>query len=122
LLGVQEVPGSNPGSPTKYLKDLQPADLLKPFFGVQLESEMDAAGACSNSSTLRPFGFLGALYSYTNPTFPTFESKVVDYVKPTVVGYAHFPDMQPDKTPDIFFVGSIKKTRCSFLLTTEFPN
>jgi hypothetical protein len=24
LLGVQEVPGSNPGSPTKFLKDLQP--------------------------------------------------------------------------------------------------
>jgi hypothetical protein len=26
-LGVQEVPGSNPGSPTKYLKELQPVDL-----------------------------------------------------------------------------------------------
>ena len=29
LLGVQEVPGSNPGSPTKYLKALQPVDLLR---------------------------------------------------------------------------------------------
>jgi hypothetical protein len=66
--------------------------------------------------------FPGALYSYTNPTFPTFASKVVDYAKPTVVGYAHFPDMQPDKTPDIFFDGSLKKTRCGFLLTTETPN
>ena len=26
---------------------------------------MDAFGACLNSSTLRPFWFLGALYSYT---------------------------------------------------------
>ena len=30
LLGVQEVPGSNPGGPTKYLKELQTQDLSKP--------------------------------------------------------------------------------------------
>jgi hypothetical protein len=29
LLGVQEVPGSNPGGPTKFLKDLQTSDLPK---------------------------------------------------------------------------------------------
>src|SRR5580704_11070993 len=35
LLGVQEVPGSNPGSPTKYLKELPTADLPDPtgFYG-----------------------------------------------------------------------------------------
>ena len=30
LLGVQEVPGSNPGSPTKFLKDLHTPDLPSP--------------------------------------------------------------------------------------------
>ena len=30
LLGVQEVPGSNPGGPTKFLKDLQTPDLPQP--------------------------------------------------------------------------------------------
>jgi hypothetical protein len=29
LLGVQEVPGSNPGGPTKYLKELQTRDSSK---------------------------------------------------------------------------------------------
>jgi hypothetical protein len=38
LLGVQEVPGSNPGSPTKFLKHVQPADLPIAVCGVQPES------------------------------------------------------------------------------------
>jgi hypothetical protein len=42
LLGVQEVRGSNPRGPTKFLKHLQTADLPKWRFGVQLESKMDA--------------------------------------------------------------------------------
>src|SRR6266852_551473 len=37
LLGVQEVPGSNPGGPTKAFKDLQPADLLRPLFWSQVD-------------------------------------------------------------------------------------
>jgi hypothetical protein len=32
LLGVQEVPSSNLGSPTKFLKDIQTSDLPKPSF------------------------------------------------------------------------------------------
>ena len=39
LLGVQEVPGSNPGSPTKFLNDLQPGKSLNLTSGVQLESK-----------------------------------------------------------------------------------
>jgi hypothetical protein len=37
LLGVQEVPGSNPGSPTKFPKDLQKARPRWRRFAVQLE-------------------------------------------------------------------------------------
>ena len=39
LLGVQEVPGSNPGSPTKPLKDLQSADPHGRASGVHSESK-----------------------------------------------------------------------------------
>ena len=39
LLGVQEVPSSNLGSPTKFLKELQTSDFRRPPFGVQLESK-----------------------------------------------------------------------------------
>jgi hypothetical protein len=42
LLGVQEVPSSNLGSPTKFLKVIQTAGLLRCPFGVQLESKRDA--------------------------------------------------------------------------------
>ena len=46
LLGVQEVPSSNLGSPTKFLKELQTSDLSEaPVWsptGVQLESKMDS--------------------------------------------------------------------------------
>jgi hypothetical protein len=37
-IGVQEVPGSNPGSPTKFLIDLQPGHHKNFAFGVELES------------------------------------------------------------------------------------
>src|ERR1700733_412861 len=40
LLGVQEVPGSNPGGPTKFLKELQRPHPSKAVFGVQLESKL----------------------------------------------------------------------------------
>ena len=30
MVGVQEVPGSNPGGPTKYLTELQTQDAFKP--------------------------------------------------------------------------------------------
>jgi hypothetical protein len=39
---VQEVPSSNLGGPTKFLKYLQTADPPDGAFGVQLESKMDA--------------------------------------------------------------------------------
>src|SRR5271154_1835925 len=39
LLGVQEVPGSNPGSPTNPLRDLRPAVILKTRVGVHWESK-----------------------------------------------------------------------------------
>src|ERR1035437_3275583 len=38
-LGVQEVPSSNLGSPTKFLKELQTKDPFRWPFGVQLESK-----------------------------------------------------------------------------------
>jgi len=75
---------------------------------------MDAAAACPASSPLPQTWFPGALYSYTNPTFPTFAPEVIDCAKPAVVGYAYFPDMQPDKTPDNFFDRSLRKTQCKF--------
>ena len=52
-------------------------------------------GAGSSSSN-----FLRPLYSCRNPTFPTNASEVVDYAMATLVGYAYFSDMQPDKEPD----------------------
>ncbi len=44
LLGVQEVPGSNPGSPTKKARDLQTRTTLLARSGVQLVSSFDAEG------------------------------------------------------------------------------
>jgi hypothetical protein len=40
---VQEVPGSNPGSPTKVFKDLALKQSHQALFGVQMESNMDAS-------------------------------------------------------------------------------
>ncbi len=90
LLGVQEVPGSNPGSPTKFLKHLQPEDSLNLRSGVHLESRMDASDATQRrfptvfafdetnpsrpvfAKTQNSSQFSGALYSCKNPTNPTF--------------------------------------------------
>jgi hypothetical protein len=83
LLGVQEVPSSNLGGPTKFLKGLQRPHPSKAVFGVQLESRFgcragflapslrSARDECGRSPKFTHV-FLGALYSYKNPTNPTF--------------------------------------------------
>ncbi len=54
VLGVQEVPGSNPGSPTKLLIDLQPGKSLKPHFWSPTGVHFWTPGAMPRSS----FGFV----------------------------------------------------------------
>src|SRR5260370_746023 len=71
LLGVPEVPSSNLGSPTKFLKELQAADSSHPGFwspiGVQNGRQPMRPWRCyfNNSE------FSEALSSYKNPTNPT---------------------------------------------------
>jgi hypothetical protein len=55
VLGVQEVPGSNPGSPTKFLKELQPAFLPNLTTGVQLESSLWTPGMFSDFDPFEGF-------------------------------------------------------------------
>ena len=53
LVGVQEVPGSNPGGPTKFLKDLQTSRPQPPHSGVQLESNtLLRRGHCAGGSAI----------------------------------------------------------------------
>jgi len=58
LLGVQEVPGSNPGGPTKGFIELQTRDRPLAAFGVQLESKL----------TFSVMGTLGRVRKSTLPT------------------------------------------------------
>ena len=70
LLGVQEVPSSNLGGPTKFLKDLQAADLPRPSvwspFGVQ--NGRQPHGLSNTRKNLREF--LAPLSSHKKPDKP----------------------------------------------------
>ena len=70
---------------------------LRPIDG-HSENGLESDGAASHSQdtaleeapALRPdpngADFLWPLYSYKNPTFPTFEAEVIDCAQPIVVG------------------------------------
>jgi len=84
LLGVQEVPGSNPGGPTKFFKELQASINPKIPSGVQTESKRSpnsillrwvacevpaqnaAHGSCSPHNGLRGMGTMGSIASFPN--------------------------------------------------------
>ena len=69
LLGVQEVPSSNLGGPTKFLNDLQTTHLPIPsIWGPN--PGLRQPGPPSMRKTL--FKFLAALSSWKNLPFPTF--------------------------------------------------
>ena len=76
LLGVQEVPGSNPGGPTKYLKKLQTRDLSRPAVWRPVLH-------------LNQADFPGPLYSHRNPTNPTFG------IGWSMSGSPNFPPVNP---------------------------
>jgi hypothetical protein len=66
LLGVQEVPSSNLGGPTKFLKDLQTADLPQLRLWSPTESKMDAGRGLRKNSCVSS----GALSSLKKPDKP----------------------------------------------------
>jgi len=84
---VQEVPGSNPGGPTKFLKELQTADLYEVLFwsptGVQNGRR---GGSPPVQSELTAPDFAQALSSYINPTFPTIGTEAIDSFSQLLVG------------------------------------
>jgi hypothetical protein len=51
-IGVQEVPGSNPGGPTKSSKSYRQQTFTECCFGVQVESKVDAAGRSAGSERI----------------------------------------------------------------------
>src|SRR5579862_4038593 len=79
LLGVQEVPGSNPGGPTKYLIDLQTAEILKTTVwspgGVQNGRRITSPPSRSNGQ-LRRFDTPEASLLFQEPDKPD-KSRVI---------------------------------------------
>lgn len=51
LLGVQEVPGSNPGGPTKEVKDVQTGDACLAWSGARLASNLGRPEQCMDNGT-----------------------------------------------------------------------
>jgi hypothetical protein len=58
---VQEVPGSNPGGPTKEVKELQTRDRREASFGVQLESKVTIS-VVGTGPQVRSHVFVAAAY------------------------------------------------------------
>jgi len=114
---VQEVPGSNPGSPTKFLKELQRLGSPKPGLWsptvVQNLVPWPSGERVFNSSLpltswlFADFAFPSkslavfpsALFSWENPTFPTNRFQPIGRAGTTRVGSVHFPAIEPDKRP-----------------------
>ena len=72
LLGVQEVPSSNLGSPTKFLNDLEPEHFLVNRFWSPLGVQKWPSAAALLRTHQKLLEFLGPLSCYRNPTNPTF--------------------------------------------------
>ena len=114
---MQEVVGSNPASPTKFLIDLQTRGLPDPGLwsptGVQNLFSLAPGGRSPQSflaitSWLSPTSrfppkstsvFPSALFCWRNPTFPTNRFQLVGSAGSTRVGSVHFPVIEPDKCP-----------------------